>query len=44
MLHGIHKAFLVLGGLTILSALVFRELRANDGSAISQHKALLPVA
>jgi MFS family permease len=43
MIHGIHKAFLVLGGLTIVSALVFRELRAADGSAISQHKAILPV-
>jgi EmrB/QacA subfamily drug resistance transporter len=43
MIHGIHKAFLVLGGLTIISALVFRELRGDDGSAISQHKAVLPV-
>jgi EmrB/QacA subfamily drug resistance transporter len=43
MIHGIHKAFLVLGGLTIVSALVFRELRGNDGSAVSQHKAILPV-
>ena len=42
MIHGIHKAFLVLGGLTIISALVFRELRGDDGSAISQHKAVLP--
>jgi EmrB/QacA subfamily drug resistance transporter len=44
IIHGIHKAFLVLGGLTIISALVFRELRADDGSAISQHKAILPVS
>jgi EmrB/QacA subfamily drug resistance transporter len=43
MIHGIHKAFVVLGGLTIVSALVFRELRGDDGSAISQHKAILPV-
>jgi len=43
MIAGIHKAFLVLGGLTIVSALVFRELRSADGSAISQHKAILPV-
>jgi EmrB/QacA subfamily drug resistance transporter len=43
MIHGIHKAFLVLGVLTIVSALVFRELRGADGSAISQHKAILPV-
>ena len=44
IIHGIHKAFLVLGGLTIVSALVFRELRGDDGSAISQHKAILPVS
>jgi len=37
MIHGIHKAFLCLGGLTILSALVFRELKSNDGSAVSRH-------
>jgi len=43
MIHGIHKAFLVLGALTIVSALVFRELRGDDGSAVSQHKAILPV-
>jgi EmrB/QacA subfamily drug resistance transporter len=43
IIHGIHQAFLVLGGLTIVSALVFRELRGDDGSAISQHKAILPV-
>jgi EmrB/QacA subfamily drug resistance transporter len=43
MIHGIHKAFLVLGGVTIVSALVFRELRGDDGSVISQHKAILPV-
>jgi EmrB/QacA subfamily drug resistance transporter len=44
IINGIHKAFLVLGGLTIVSALVFRELRGDDGSAISQHKAILPVS
>ena len=43
MIHGIHEAFLILGGLTIVSAIVFRELQGNDGSAISQHKAILPV-
>jgi EmrB/QacA subfamily drug resistance transporter len=43
MIHGIHGAFLVLGSLTIVSAIVFRELRSEDGSAISQHKAVLPV-
>ena len=42
MIHGIHHAFLVLGALTIISTLVFRELRSNDGSSVSQHRAVLP--
>ncbi len=42
MIHGIHDAFLVLGALTIISTMVFRELRSNDGSAVSQHRAVLP--
>jgi MFS family permease len=37
MIHGIHQAFLLLGGLTILSASVFRELRSTDGETVSQH-------
>jgi len=37
MIHGIHKAFLCLGSLAILSSLVFRELKSNDGSAVSRH-------
>jgi MFS family permease len=42
MVHGIHQAFLVLGGLTILSAIVFSGLKSDDGDAVSQHKAILP--
>jgi FtsH-binding integral membrane protein len=30
MIHGIHQAFLVLGGLTVLSTLVFYELKSDD--------------
>jgi hypothetical protein len=37
MIHGIHQAFLVLGGLTVLSAIVFRELKNDDGDTVSQH-------
>src|SRR5437867_1325944 len=37
MIHGIHQAFLVLGGLTVLSAIVFRELKNDDGDIVSQH-------
>ena len=42
MLHGIHLAFLVLGAMTIASTAVFARLHADDGAAVSQHKALLP--
>jgi hypothetical protein len=39
-IHGIHRAFFVLGGMTILSTIVFRELRKGDGDAVSQRKEL----
>jgi EmrB/QacA subfamily drug resistance transporter len=42
MIHGIHQAFFVLGGLTILSAIVFAGLRRDDGDAVSRHKIVLP--
>jgi EmrB/QacA subfamily drug resistance transporter len=38
MIHGIHSAFLVLGGLTVLSTIVFSELKGDDGDAVSLHK------
>src|SRR5271166_366062 len=38
MIHGIHQAFLVLGGMTILSTIVFRELKRGDGDSVSQQK------
>jgi EmrB/QacA subfamily drug resistance transporter len=38
MIHGIHRAFLVLGGVTVLSASVFRSLRAGDGDNVSRHQ------
>jgi MFS family permease len=37
-IHGIHKAFIVLGILTVVSTLVFRDLRRSDGLSISQQK------
>jgi len=37
---GIHKAFLLLGGLTVVSTMVFRTLRSGDGADVSQHKAI----
>jgi MFS family permease len=38
MIHGIHLAFLVLGGFTVLSTVVFRRLKSGDGSNVSQQK------
>ena len=40
MIHGIHKAFFVLGGITVLSTMVFRELKSTDGASTSRHKVL----
>jgi len=40
MIQGIHRAFCVLGGITVLSTIVFRELRSTDGDTTSQHKVL----
>src|ERR1035437_8185896 len=39
-IHGIHRAFFVLGGMTLLSTIVFRELRRGDGDSVSQGKEL----
>ncbi|MFI5002735.1 MAG: DHA2 family efflux MFS transporter permease subunit [Reyranellales bacterium] len=39
MIHGVHQAFLVLGGMTMLSSVVFMELRRDDGGAVSRHAA-----
>jgi EmrB/QacA subfamily drug resistance transporter len=42
LLHGIHLALLGLAALTIVSTVVFAHLKAEDGAAVSRHKA--PVA
>jgi EmrB/QacA subfamily drug resistance transporter len=39
MIHGIHLAIRALAVWTILSTVVFGELRSNDGAAVSAHKA-----
>ena len=39
-IHGIHRGFLVLGGMTLLSTLVFSELKKGDGDSVSQRKDL----
>ena len=38
MITGLHEAFLVLGAFTILSTVVFRRLRKNDGADETQQK------
>jgi EmrB/QacA subfamily drug resistance transporter len=35
LITGIHKAFLVLGALTIVSTLIFRSLKKDDGASVS---------
>jgi EmrB/QacA subfamily drug resistance transporter len=40
MISGIHKAFLLLGGLTVVSTTVFTELKSTDGSVASRHQVL----
>ena len=37
---GVHKAFYVLGGMTLLSTIVFFELKKGDGDAVSEGKSL----
>jgi EmrB/QacA subfamily drug resistance transporter len=37
MIGGVHKAFIALGSLTILSALVFTRLRREDGDNVAHH-------
>jgi EmrB/QacA subfamily drug resistance transporter len=44
MIHGIHLALLALGALTIMSTIIFNELKSGDGDAVSRHKAELPSA
>jgi EmrB/QacA subfamily drug resistance transporter len=38
MIHGVHKALLVLGVFTILSTVIFRKLKSGDGQTVSQQK------
>jgi EmrB/QacA subfamily drug resistance transporter len=44
MIHGLHLALLLLGALTMVSTVVFKELKSGDGDAVSRHKAELPSA
>jgi hypothetical protein len=42
MIHGIHKALMALGALTIVSTIVFRSLKRWDGDAVSHAKTFHP--
>jgi EmrB/QacA subfamily drug resistance transporter len=42
MIRGIHLALWALGALTIVSTVVFKELKSGDGDAVSRHKAEIP--
>jgi hypothetical protein len=37
-IRGIHHAFYVLGAMTVVSTIVFRRLKRDDGNAVSTHK------
>lgn len=38
MMSGIHKGFLVLGAMTIVSSMVFWRLKSGDGASVSRHQ------
>lgn len=42
MIDGIHRAFLLLGVLTVFSTLVFRTLKAGDGGDLSNQRSVHP--
>jgi EmrB/QacA subfamily drug resistance transporter len=42
MVHGIHKALVALGALTIVSTVVFRSLKRGDGDTVSHQKVFHP--
>jgi hypothetical protein len=39
-INGIHHAFFVFGAMTVVSTIVFRRLKRDDGQAVSQQKEL----
>ena len=44
MIHGLHLALVALGALTIVSTVLFSELKGGDGDSVSRHNAELPSA
>ena len=43
MIHGVHNAFLVMGGWTIISTVVFSQLKRGNGGSVASKKGTLPV-
>jgi EmrB/QacA subfamily drug resistance transporter len=41
-INGIHHAFFVFGAMTVVSTIVFRKLKRDDGQAVSQQKEVHP--
>ena len=37
-IHSVHRAFFVLGAMTLISTIVFSELKKGDGDAVSRRK------
>ena len=37
MIHGIHQAFFVMGAMTMVSYLVFHQLKKTDGDTVAKH-------
>ena len=44
LIHGVHQAFLVLGLMTILSSVIFMQLKKDDGAGMSGHDPAHPHA
>jgi EmrB/QacA subfamily drug resistance transporter len=42
MVHGIHKALVGLGAMTMVSTFVFHSLKRGDGDSVSKHQVLHP--
>ena len=42
MIHGIHKALVALGILTLISTTVFHSLKSGDGDTVSHQKVFHP--
>jgi EmrB/QacA subfamily drug resistance transporter len=44
MIHGLHMALMALGALTIVSTVLFSDLKGGDGDSVSRHNVELPSA